>query len=261
MVILAFAGLYVVFYFAQTGLIFRGDPVMGKTPDELGWDFEEVALPVTGETTYGWFIPVEDARGAVLFSHGNDGNMSTRLEMVRRLRGYGLSVLLYDYGGFGRSTGRPSEKRVYADARAMWDYLTEAQGVPPHRIVLYGRSFGGGATCELARRVQPAGVVLDSVFTSMADAAFSDYPWFPASVFLRHRFDNKAKMAEITAPVLLIHSQGDTLYPYAHGRELLALAGEPKYFLEVYGDHGEGAAVSPRLYDQGWDDFLTRVLP
>ncbi len=258
---LVFAGLYAVFFFAQTGMIFRGDSVIRETPEQWGWTYEDIKRPVPGGETRGWFIPVENARGVVLFSHGNEGNMSTRLEQVRRLRNHGLSVLIYDYGGYGLSTGRPSEKRFYADARAMWDYLVETRGVAPHHIVLYGKSLGGGPTCELARQVKPAGVVLESTFTSMAEAAFREYPWFPASLFVRHRFDNRAKVGEISVPLLVIHSRSDTLYPFAQGQALFALAREPKQFLEVQGDNGEGAAASPRLYDQGWEDFLARALP
>ena len=206
-------------------------------------------------------MPLENARGVIFFCHGNDGNVSTRLGTIRHFRSLGFSTLIYDYGGFGRSTGRPSEKRVHADTRAMWDHLVQARGLSPGRIVIWGRSFGGGAACELARRVVPAAVVLESTFTSMADAAFAAYPWFPAQWFLRHRFANEDKVADIKAPLLVIHSRQDTLYPFAHGVALFERATEPKQLLELDGDHGEGPTVSKQVYFEGLAGFLDPLLP
>ena len=254
-------GLYLVFFFAQSPLIFTPNTDMAGDPSAFGWDYDSFALAVPGGTTHGWYIPLADARGTILYSHGNDSNVSHCLGIARRFREMGFSALLYDYGGYGQSTGKPSERRLYADAVAAWDYLTKERQIPAETIILWGPSFGGGPTCELATRVQPAGVVLENTFSSMADAAFKDYPWFPGSLFIRHRFNNKAKMGKIPAPVLVIHSQGDRLYPYAQGQLLFARANKPKQFLEVYGDHGEGASASPELFMTGVEGFLAKILP
>ena len=254
------AGLYVVFFFAQASLIFVPNNQMIATPSVHDWEYEEVALNVDGESTVLWFIPLEGARGTVLYSHGNDSNISTCLGVVKLFRSLGFSVALYDYGGYGKSTGTPSEERLYADAMAAWEYLTEERKLDPGAILLWGPSFGGGPTCELATRVKPAGVVLENTFTSMSDAAFKDYPWFPGWLFIRHRFDNEAKMPEIHAPVMVIHSQGDMLYPYSQGQRLFEAANDPKQFLEVFGDHGEGAQVSREILMEGVEGFL-RTIP
>lgn len=249
-------GLYGVFYFAQASLIFVPNTQMGSTPSDHDWKFEEVNLKVDGYETVLWFIPLEGARGVVLYSHGNDSNISQGMGTVKLFRSMGFSVALYDYGGYGRSTGAPSEPRLYADALAAWRYLTENRKIDPSSILLWGPSFGGGVTCELATRVKPGGVVLENTFTSMSDAAFKDYPWFPGWLFIRHRFDSESKMPSIHVPVLVIHSQGDTLYPYSQGQRLFQAANEPKQFLEVYGDHAEGSVVSRDIFVNGVEAFL-----
>ncbi len=253
------AGLYVVFFFAQKSLIFVPNTQMIATPSVHDWGYNEILLNVDGESTVLWFIPLEGARGTVLYSHGNDSNISTCLGVVKLFRSLGFSVALYDYGGYGKSTGAPSEVRLYADAMAAWEYLTEERKLDPGVILLWGPSFGGGPTCELATRVKPGGVVLENTFTSMADAAFKDYPWFPGWLFIRHRFENEAKMPEIHAPVMVIHSQGDMLYPYSQGQRLFEAANDPKQFLEVYGDHGEGAQVSRDIFIKGVEIFLASI--
>ncbi|MBI2434280.1 MAG: alpha/beta hydrolase [Candidatus Hydrogenedentes bacterium] len=254
--VVAIFGFYVIFSFVQRNLIFVTNHTFSHSPQEYDWKYEEVWLDVAGEKTHGWFIPVDNARGVALFSHGNDSNISSNLGTVRWLRGLGFSTLLYDYGGYGESTGRPSEKRVYADGLAMWDYLVHQRHVPPEKILLYGVSFGGGATCDLASRVHCGAVILDSTFLSIPDAAFERYPWFPGRWFIHHDFDNKSKMGKISAPLLVLHSRDDSLYPIRHGQELFALAPEPKYFQETQGDHGTSFEISKKLYEQSWSQFL-----
>ncbi len=258
--VLSVVGFWVVFHFAQTSLIFHSDRELTRTPDSLGWPYEDVTIPVGNHTTHGWFIPVKPERGVVLYCHGNDGNMATHLGAVRICRDLGFSVLLFDYGGFGASTGHPSEKRSYADAEAMWRWLTGTRQVSPGQIVVWGTSFGGGTAAELATRTKPAAVVLESTYLSIPKAAFRDYPWFP-TFLVRHRFDNERKMDRLTSPLLVIHSLDDELYPFEHGQRLYELANSPKQFLEIRGDHCGGTMVSAKVYRKGVEQFLTPLLP
>jgi fermentation-respiration switch protein FrsA (DUF1100 family) len=232
-----------------------------RDPSAFGWDFEEVWLEVDRGRSHAWHIPLEGARATVLFSHGNAGNMADRLESISLLRGLGFSVLAYDYGGYGRSTGRPSEQRCYADIRAAWRYLTEGRGIAPSQIVLFGRSLGGAVTCELAAEVQPAAVVLESTFTSIPDVAGDLLPFLPARLLVRARFTNLDKVGRFRSPLLYVHSRDDTLIPFHHGEKLFAAAREPKTFLEIRGDHNEGFVVSMEPYLAGWRAFLDPILP
>jgi len=258
---IAYIGVLLVLNFLQTSLIFPAFGHVWRTPAdaEFQWKYEEIALPVDGHTTRGWFIPEENARATLLFSHGNGGTISDRLDFVTMFKPMGLNVLLYDYGGYGDSTGRPSEQRCYADARAMWQYLTVDKGIPPGRIILYGESIGGGVTVNLASEVTPGAVVLQSTFLSVTQRAQELLPFVPVRLFLRHRFENAAKIGRVKAPILFMHSPDDTIIPYHHGKELFALAPEPKTFLELHGDHNDGPFVSQRTYTNGLADFLDKT--
>lgn len=240
----------------QRKLIFPASRDMVRDPGDFGWAYDEISLPVNGKETHGWYVPMENHRGVVLFSHGNAGNLSGRLESIGLLRSLGFSVLAYDYGGYGYSTGKPSEKRCYADIRAMWDYLVTERAIPEAQIVLFGRSLGAAPTADLAPSVKPGAVVLESAFLSVPDVA-KEMPGVGHLTWLiRHRFGNKNKVAKITSPVLIIHSPDDEVIPYEHGKRLFELANEPKTFLEIRGDHNLGFVFSEPVYRPGWESFL-----
>jgi len=259
--VLIYGGLSALAFLLQSWIIFPATRDIYRDPSAYRWAFEELMLPVDGETTHGWFVPLENARGVALFSHGNAGNIADRLESIGLLRSFGFSVLAYDYGGYGKSTGRSSEQRSCQDIRAMWRWLTEEKGIPPKKILLFGRSLGGGATAHLAREVEPAAVILESAFLSTVDVAHDKFPWLPARLILRHVFANKDKVADIKSPLLVIHSPDDSIIPYRHGKELFERATEPKQFLEIHGDHNEGFVLSEPIYRKGWEEFLAPILP
>jgi hypothetical protein len=196
----------------------------------------------------------------VLFSHGNAGNIGDRLLSVKLFRELGYDTLVYDYGGYGTSSGKPTEQRCYDDIRAMWAYLTETRGVAPERIVLFGRSLGAGVSCQLATEVDAGAVILESAFLSVPAMAKTLYPIFPFGWLIRHRFDNEAKVGTLRSPVLFVHSPDDEIIPYEHGQRLFALASEPKAFLEIRGGHNEGFWMTGEAYGAGLEEFLGRYV-
>ena len=261
LLLLAYLGVVAVFYFAQRPMLFITDRAMVLDPSVYNWTFENVVLDVNGKKTHGWFVPHENARGVVLFSHGNAGNISGRLESVGLLRSMGFSVLVYDYGGYGNSTGNASEKRCYADARAMWKWLTETKKVPADKILLFGRSLGGAVTCDLAAEVTPRAVVMESTFLSVPDVAADVFPWLPVRLLASYKFANVDKVAKIHVPLMMVHSPDDTTIPYAHGRKLFELANEPKTFVEIHGDHNDGFVQSKDVYAAAWKKFAEPLFP
>ncbi len=246
----------VLLYTFQDRILFPASRQMDRDPAVLGWDFEEIRLPVDGEETFGWYIPLENHRGVVLFSHGNAGSLAGRLESIGLLRSFGFSVLAYDYGGYGYSTGSPSEARCYADIQAMWDYLTQERGVEAKDVLLFGRSLGGAPTAELARHVEAGGVILESAFLSVADVARHNPLLRTLTWALRHRFENKHKVADIRSPLLIVHGPADEVIPFENGEGLFERATEPKSFLEIEGGHNNGFVTSEN-YRSGWEAFLT----
>lgn len=252
-------GLPALAYFGQGKLIFPATRNIYRTPADVpfNWDYEDVYVAVGDEKSHAWFIPLENARATVLFSHGNAGNIADRLESVQIFRRLGMSVLLYDYGGYGKSSGRPSESRVYADVAAMWDYLVEERGLLPQEIIIFGRSLGGAAAAHLGAQVESAAVVLESTFSSIPDVVRDMMPLGGVLARgVRHHFPSIEKVKDIRSPLLIIHSVDDTLIPYAHGRRLYDTASAPKYFLDIRGDHNDGFILSLDIYLDGWERFI-----
>jgi hypothetical protein len=205
---------------------------------------------------HAWFIPAENARATVLFCHGNAGNISHRLDSIRLLHSLGLQVLIFDYRGYGRSDGRPSEKGSYRDVDAAWQYLLEVRGLPQTQIIIFGRSLGAAVAADLASRTRPAAVILESAFTSVPDMAAGIYPWLPVRLLSRYRYDNLDKVARLSAPLLLVHSRQDEIIPFVHGERLFERAHVPKQFLEIHGGHNDAFLTSRKAYTQGLKAFL-----
>ena len=153
----------------------------------------------------GGGVPLR-AEMVVLWFHGNAGNITYRSEMIRAMMGLPVEVFIIDYRGYGKSEGNPSERGLYLDARGAWDFLVNQRRVAPERIVLLGKSLGGVPAIDLASQVQPAGLIVQSSFTSAGDMAASVLPFFPR-VFLQTKMDSRSKIARVRCPKLFIHSR------------------------------------------------------
>jgi pimeloyl-ACP methyl ester carboxylesterase len=190
-------------------------------------------------TPKGW----EPRQGAVLFCHGNGGNLSHRRGALRPwLEEMHQAVLLFDYPGYGRSGGSPSEAGCYAAGDAAYDWLVGVQKVPLGRVLLYGGSLGGGVATDLASRRPHRALVLVSTFTSFPDMAQKQYPWLPGRWLVHNQFNNLAKIPACRGPVFIAHDPEDWLVPYPQGERLFAAAGEPKRFFVM---HHQGHNDSP----------------
>ena len=261
---IGYAVLAAALFFYQPKLLYFPDMPTRQiqaTPEDAGLDFDAVTLTTSdNEQLDAWFVPADPARGALLFCHGNAGNNSHRLDSIRLFNQLGLSVLIFDYRGYGQSTGRPTEKGTYRDADAAWQYLVEQRGIPPQRIILFGRSLGASIAAELATRQSAAGVMLESAFTSVPDVGAKFYPWLPVRWMSRYQYNTRKQLAGIHSPVLIVHSRDDEIISYANGEQLFAAANEPKQFLELRGGHNDGFMVSGESYVRGLEVFLNTVL-
>ncbi len=237
---------WLALYFLQGRLVFYPTRDFAVTPSQLGITYEEVSLPVTpGEQVHGWYFP---ARGeeknvsppVVLFCHGNAGNISHRLETAEYLLALGVSVLLFDYRGYGKSGGSPSEENLYADAKAAYEWLVREKGFRAEDIVLFGRSLGGAVAIEVARQMPCRGLVVESSFTSAEEMAKKMFPFVPGLKYgLRYSFHSLQKIPAVSCPVLVTHSPDDEIVPYEMGKRLYEAAPEPKRFVRLQGGHNE----------------------
>ena len=262
--LLGYAALAALLYAFQSRFIYF--PEMGRadraTPAQLQLPFEELRIMTAdGEQLHGWFVPAADARGSVLFLHGNAGSIVHRLDWLPLFQRLRLSALLVDYRGFGQSTGRPSDAGTHADAEAAWRHLPEARGIPAARIVVMGESLGAAVAARLAARARPAALVLHSAFTSAPDLAADLYPFLPARQLTRYAYDTLAAVRELRCPLLVAHSPGDEIVPFAHGRRLYEAASVPKQWLELAGGHNDGFIFMREEWAHRFEEFLQRHLP
>jgi fermentation-respiration switch protein FrsA (DUF1100 family) len=208
----------------------------------LGYRFEDhVFTTADGHRLHGWWVhppagsePDTEDGPVLLYFHGNAGNLTHRAATVATLARLGLRVFIFDYRGYGRSEGRPDEKGLYEDARAAWRVLTLEHGISPGRIVLYGKSLGGAVAVQLATEVRPAGLVLQSTFSSVPDLAAFHYPFVPRAL-VRTRMESERKLPAVRCPVLIVHSRDDEIVPFAHAERLFAAAPEPRQLLVIEG--------------------------
>lgn len=182
---------------------------------------------------HGWWIPQPKARGVVLYCHGNAGNISSRIGVFRHLRRMGLHIFAFDYRGYGRSEGEPTEDGVCADARAAYDHLTSALGESPDRVLLFGHSLGGAVAIDCAGHRPVAGLVVQSTFTNVREMARARFPSLPLHWVARNQFRSIDKVAELEMPKLFIHGTGDETIPHALGRKLFEASSEPKEWYSV----------------------------
>jgi abhydrolase domain-containing protein 17 len=197
------------------------------------------------------YLPAEDARFTILFSHGNAEDLGHLRPLLEELRRAGFSVLGYDYRGYGLSEARrPTEQGVVRDLAAAYEYLTGPLGVPPERVILHGRSVGSGPTLALAAEHPVGGVILESAFTTAFRVVTR------VRIFPFDRFHNLARIRLLDAPVLVIHGTRDGIIPFAHGRALHAAAPGPKQALWVEGaGHNDLLWVAGGEYRRALRDF------
>jgi fermentation-respiration switch protein FrsA (DUF1100 family) len=229
------------------------------TPDAQSLKFENLSLPVAKDDHISaWFLPSSSTTVSKVFlvCHGNGGNISHRLDLAKTLVDSGMAVLLFDYRGYGKSTGRPSEQKSYEDAQAAYRWLRE-KGFPPDAVVAYGESLGGGVAAELALREKLGGLVLQSTFTSIPDLGAELFPYLPVHLLATIKYDTRKKLPLIHVPVLVMHSRSDTLVSFHHAEANFAAANEPKQFVEISGDHNDGPYANPPLFAGGIKKFTT----
>ena len=255
-----YGALLLIVYLIQPSLLYFPNVPSREivaTPEQVGLDYQAISLHTDdGVTLDGWFVPAGRPRATLLFFHGNAGNMSHRLDSLRVFHDLGLSTLIFDYRGYGRSEGEPSEQGTYRDAEAAWRYLTSERGLAPQRIVLFGRSLGGAIAAYLASRRAPGALILESTFTSVPDLGAEIYPFLPVRWLSRFRYATSVYVAAASCPVLIVHSRDDEIVPFRHAQRLLTAAHEPKRLLQIDGGHNDGFLVSGRSYREGLDTFV-----
>ena len=265
-VAIAVAGCYAILmlllYLMQSRLLYH--PEIGRdvttTPRAVGLDFEEVWLDAGHRVRlHGWFVGRVEPKGVALILHGNAGSIALRLDWLRMFHELGYASFIVDYRGYGRSSGRPTEEGTYEDAQLAWTHLTTVRGFAPREIVLVGESMGGPIAAHLAAHGTPRALVLHSTFTSVSDLAAQIYRIMPVRWLSRFRYDTRAYLDKVSAPVLVAHSPHDEIVPYSHGRSLYEAASGRKAFIELAGGHNDGFIFRRREWIEALACFLAEA--
>lgn len=256
-IILAWVGLCLLIYFRQSKMVFFPNTAIDVYPRNAGLFFEDIFFRTQDrETLNGWFVPYSGAKITILMCHGNGGNISDRIWALQKLHAAGVNVFIFDYRGYGKSTGNPTESGLYLDARAAWDYLVIERKLPQSNIVIHGRSLGGAVACDLATNVEAGTLILEATFTSLPDIASRVYPYLPVQALCRFRFNTLNKIQLIHIPVLVAHSREDDLIPFSHAESIYQAANEPKSFFVLHGDHNAGEAMDDKTWVENMRTFM-----
>ncbi len=242
-----------------SSVLYHPVPELRGTPADVGLPYESVYLETSdGKRLGAWWIPSESMRGVLLYCHGNGGNISALLDSVRIFNRLGLSVFVFDYRGYGESTGSPSEQGLYRDVEAAWNYLEGIRKIDPQKIVVFGWSLGGPVGAWISQKHRPGALILEGAFTSLQDAARDRVPGFFVTLFIPDQYPTKRYVAMVRSPVLIIHSRDDEVMPFHHGEALFAAARGAKQLLDIRGSHNRGFLDS--RYEISIDSFLSEVL-
>ena len=214
-----------------------------------------------GVRLFGWYLSAPASTAVLLWCHGNAGNIVHRLDNLARLHRIGVSVFLFDYRGYGRSQGRPSEEGLYRDAQAAYGHLTQARGIPSKRLVVLGRSLGAAVATQLASIRPAAGLILESAFPSVEAVARHYYFGLPVHWLLGSRFPLEERLKDVHVPVLVIHGALDEIIPFELGQRVFEAANKPKEFYAIpNADHNNVYIVGGNSYFERLKRFIDEVV-
>jgi len=246
-------------YFEWKSIFFPTREIF-DTPKAFGFDYEDIYIKTEdGQTINAWFIPAKNNTNlTILFSHGNGGNISHRIDKITILRNLGLNVFIYDYRGYGKSQGKPSEEGIYLDIQAAYNYLIKEKGLKPDDIIAYGESLGAAVNVNLASQVKLKALILEGIFSNAKDMSKEVYPFLP--VFLiRSKFDSLSKIKQITMPKLFIHSKDDEIVPIHLSKKLFNAAPGEKTFTTIAGGHNTCHIDSQDEYIKSIASFVEKL--
>lgn len=220
----------------ESFFVFYPQRNLDSTPQALGLAYRDVSFEAQdGKRLHGWYFPPPPDGPVILFCHGNGGNISHCIENMAGFLRMGVGVFIFDYRGYGKSEGSPSEKGIYGDGIAAYDYLINREGIPWNGVVPFGWSLGGAVAIEVAMQRKVRALILESAFTSIRDMAGTMLLFKPISVLLPVHYDNLGKIGRVRVPVLIFHGTEDEIVPFSMGESLFKAASDPKFFFPIKG--------------------------
>ena len=228
----------VFLYFYQRNLLYHPNE-NNYSGDKISVDIEKVKIQTADNIELlGWYHKknLKDYKTLVYF-HGNAGSLENRIHKLNHFQDMNINFLIIAWRGFNGNKGKPSERGLYVDGKSAIDWLIK-KGVDEKNLILYGESLGTGIATHLAQNKNYAGVILETPFTSMVDAAKNFYPYIPINLLLKDKFENFKKVKNINTPILVMHGEVDQIVPFSMGKKIYEIANNPKYsYFTKYDDH------------------------
>ena len=241
-IIIALSLIYLIIlvflFFFQRSLLYHPN-VNNYFNDRLKVDIEEVQIKTSDNINLlGWFHKKDLNRfKTIVYFHGNAGKLENRIHKLNHFKDMNVNFLIISWRGFSGNSGKPTEKGLYEDGKSTIDWLKNI-GLSDKDIVLYGESLGTGIATHIAQNRKFAGLVLETPFTSMVDAAKNVYPYIPVGILLKDRYENEKKIKHINIPVLVMHGEADQIVPFKMGKKIYEIANKPKYsYFTKYDNH------------------------
>lgn len=246
-------------WLTEVHLLYPRHRRIGELPDNLEHTPEDITFYTKdGVALHGWWFEHPNATGSLIFCHGNAGNLSSRGWVARDLQDLPINVFLFDYRGYGKSKGFPSERGTGKDVLAAYDFThARSNGLP---VIACGRSLGGGTSLQLAEQVSLDGLIIESSFTSVLDMAKRFYPWLLPTLTCRNRYASVERLRKLSLPVLIAHSPDDEVVPYDMGQALSQAAPNLWRFCVLEGRHNEAGWQTSPAYARAVREYITERL-
>ncbi|MFH1678225.1 MAG: alpha/beta hydrolase [Candidatus Omnitrophota bacterium] len=243
-------------FLEQKGLYYPAKEIP-ETPAKFGITYEEVNFKTSdGEILNGWYVPAKNAKVTILYCHGNAGNIYHRLHKVKFFHEMGTNLFIFDYRGYGKSSGKPTEIGLYNDAQSAYDYLISRDDIDKTKIVVYGKSLGGPVAAEVCLRRQASALILEGSIASVTMCAQQFYPFLPMKLLITQKYDTVAKVRDIRIPKLISHSKNDEVISFKHGEALFEAAINSKQFLPFEGGHNDDVYVTSAGFKAELEKFF-----
>ena len=228
----------VFLYFYQRNLLYLPNE-NNYSGDKISVDIKKVKIQTSDDIELlGWYHEknIKNYKTLVYF-HGNAGSLENRIHKLNHFQDMNINFLIIAWRGFSGNNGKPSEQGLYEDGKSAINWLTK-KGVDEKNLILYGESLGTGVATHLAQNKDYAGIILETPFTSMINAAKTFYPYIPVKLLLKDKFENYKKIKNINLPILVMHGEVDQIVPFSMGKKIYEIANEPKYsYFTKYDDH------------------------
>ena len=230
--------ILVILYFYQRNLLYHPNE-NNYSGDKISVDIKKVKILTSDNIELlGWYHEknLKDYK-TLIFFHGNAGSLENRIHKLNHFKEMKINFLIIAWRGFSGNDGKPTEQGLYLDGSSAIDWLKK-KGIDEKSLILYGESLGTGVATHLAQKKSYAGVILETPFTSMIDAAKTFYPYIPVNLLLKDKFENYKKIKNINSPILVMHGEADQIVPFSMGKKIYEIANEPKYsYFTKYDNH------------------------